>query len=166
MGIAVGRGVLTAQSFHNNVVHGILEGKLLVIVNDHVVFQRRDPLLLPLGAVVQQEQRLQLLAELGHLRSGQLLLHCVERGNVLQLPLQRRLAGKAHHQQAEPVTVHQVGALGSAVAVRGFGLEKHLPKIGDIFFDCINVTHNVVVTFFKVVCNLAAGCHRFAVLGR
>lgn len=96
----------------------------------------------------------------------QLLFHGVERRNVLQLPLQRRLAGKAHHQQAETVPVHKVGALGSAVAVRRFGLKKHLPKIGDIFFDCVNVTNHMIVALFKVLSDLAAGRNRLAILGR
>ena len=85
--------------------------------------------------------------------------------DVLELPSQRSLASKAHDQQAEAVAVHEVGSLRSVVAVRGFRLEKHLPKIGDIFLEGINVTHHMVVTLLEVLSDLAAGCYRLAVLG-
>ena len=58
---------------------------------------------------------------------GQLLLHCIERGNVLQLPLHRLLAGKAHRQQGKAVPVHQVhGVLLVVLRVGVLGFEEHL----------------------------------------
>ena len=62
-----------------------------------------------LQLVVGGNQGLRHQLRAGKLRAlRQLLLHCIERGNVLQLPLHRLLAGKAHGQQGKAVPVHQV----------------------------------------------------------
>nr|DAG77356.1 MAG TPA: hypothetical protein [Caudoviricetes sp.] len=115
--------------------------------------------------IVGGDQRLCHQFRPGKLRAlCQLLLHRVERCNVLQLPFQRRLTGKAHSQQRKAVTVHQVhGVLFAAVlecglVEHGFGgtILRHQ------IFDGAKYT---LVFLAETLSNLAAGCHRLAVLG-
>lgn len=49
----------------------------------------------------------------------------------------RRVMGR--RQAMDFLIADEDAALGPAVGVRGFGLEKHLPKIGDIFLDGVDV---------------------------
>ena len=100
---------------------------------------------------------------------GQLLLHCIERGNVLQLPLHGFLAGKAHGQQGKAVPVHQVhGVLLVVLRVGVLGFEEQRGLLNfehPLRHEVFNVAHDIAVLLAEALGNVPAGCHRFAVLG-
>lgn len=117
--------------------------------------------------IVGGNQRLRHQFSPGKLRAlCQLLLHCVERGNVLQLPLQRRLAGKAHHQQRKAVPVHQVHGVRLACPGGVGSFKEHGGQSAILRFDILDCAKHVFVLLAEVLSNLAAGCHRLTVLGR
>ena len=91
---------------------------------------------------------------------------------------QRRLAGKAHHQQRKAVPVHQVHGVGLTILLVGvlgfvehggvpiFGETRGVVNFNETPNQVLNALENVVVALAEVLGDLAAGCHRFAVLGR
>ena len=94
----------------------------------------------------------------------QLLLHLVEGGNVLQLPLYGLLAGKAHRQQRKAVPVHEVHGVLLAPILEAGKMEHRFGSriFGHQILYCIQ---NMFVLLAEALSDLAAGYHRLAILG-
>ena len=95
---------------------------------DIILSQMREQAEIAIATADVSRRQLRLSTRSRHAKPIPSVLH------VLELPLKSSLSGKAHSQQGEAVTVHEISSLFPAVAVRFGAFKKHLRKIAHIFF--------------------------------